>query len=87
MPPDQADAWPKQAADAWGAVEDGFGINGDQVFRPDGDAVLFVKPDDLALALVAYGCELIDKQDPNANAEIVAINGLLKETDRIKQTS
>jgi hypothetical protein len=84
MDPGQASAWRKKAADAWGAVEDGFSIVGDEVQDPEGDALLYVSADELELALVAYGCKLIDAEPPNADAQVVAIDGLLKQIDAIK---
>lgn len=87
MPKDVAFFWQKRAADAWGMVEDGFRIIGGEVRNPKGDALLRgMSPDELGLSLVAYGCEIIDKQDPQVDVEILAIDGLLKEIDRIKQT-
>lgn len=82
--PDQSSAWRKTAADAWGAVQDGFSIVGDQIYRPEGSATLFLSPDDLELALIAYGCEQIDARAPNVEADIVAINGLLKGIEQLK---
>lgn len=86
MPPDQANAWVKTAADAWGAVQDGFGLVGDEMLEPEGEATLYVSPDQLELALVAYGCNLLDQNHVSNSeiGEIVAINGLLRGIDQIK---
>ena len=86
MGPDQALAWGKRAADAWGAIQDGFSVVGDEVHNPDGSALLYISPDELELTLVAYGCEAIDTRQQNANTKVVAIDGLLRQIDVIKST-
>lgn len=78
-------SWSKTASDAWGAVQSGFGIVGGEMYRPNGEAPLFVDPDMLEYALIAYGCEQIDKNGIEAvQEEIVAINGLLQGIDAVK---
>lgn len=84
MPSHEAQVWEKVAADAWGAIEDGFSIVGDNIFNPDGEAQLYLSNEELELALVAYGCELLDKDTELANDEVVAINGLLKQFDKFR---
>ncbi len=87
MPDHLAFAWQKKAADAWGALQDGFSIISNEMHNPDGDALLYIAPDELELALVAHGCELIDQKAPNADSETVAIDGLLKQIDHIRQAA
>jgi len=84
MPPEEAAAWQKTAADAWGALQDGFGIVYDTALRPDGNALLYMHPEELELALVAYGCELLDSPTDATDDEIIAINGLLRQIDTIR---
>ena len=84
MPQDQAAAWNKIANDAWEALHDGFSIVDDEVYRPQGEALLYMNPDQLELALVIHGCELLDQKPPGADADVLAIDGLLKQIDHIK---
>lgn len=84
MPEEEAQHWRKTAADAWGALDGGFGIIGEHMFRPEGQATLFVAPDDLQLALVAYGCERLDEGGPGVGTEVMALNGLLRSLDQLK---
>lgn len=81
---EEARHWQKTAADAWGALGDGFGIIGEDMFRPEGQATLFVAPDDLQLALVAYGCDRLDEGGPGVSTEVMALDGLLKSLDQLK---
>lgn len=83
--PEAQTSWSKTASDAWGAVQTGFGIIGGEMYRPDGEARLYVDPDMLEYALVAYGCERIDQEGlESVHEEIVAIDGLLQGIDAVK---
>lgn len=85
QPKEQLERWTKKANDAWDALEGSFAITNGEVGRPDGEsAVIFVSPDEMELALVGYGCKLLEAIPDGIPEEIPAINGLLKEIDRIK---
>lgn len=84
QPEELADAWQKTAADARGALEDGFRIVDERMLQPNGEATLFVNPDDLELALIAYGSERIEARPHDIDTEIAAINGLLHSIDQLK---
>lgn len=81
-----------RAQNAYETLQDDFGIIGDELHRPEGISTLWdMDNDSLELALVAYGCRLLDEQQdtqPNdAVPELVAIDGLLKEIDHLKATT
>ena len=79
---DAADVWSKKAADAEGALQDGFGIispEDDQPLVPNGRARLYMSPAALEYALVGYGCGLLDSQPDST--EIAHIDDLLTSID------
>ncbi|HEX3568194.1 MAG TPA: hypothetical protein VHT70_00780 [Candidatus Saccharimonadales bacterium] len=73
------------ARNAYETLRDDFSIMDDKVYRPDGTSTLWdMSNDNLELALVAYGCELLDKQPKDVIPEVVAIDSLLREIDHLK---
>jgi hypothetical protein len=76
---------PHRAHNAYETLADDFMIVGDEMLNPDGESVLWdMSNDTLEDALVAYGCDLLTQQPEGTAPEILAIDGLLKEIDRIK---
>jgi hypothetical protein len=72
----------KVFADAWGTLQDHFGIVdlGDEVlvFRPDGEALLYMTPDQLELAVVVHGLQSIAQ---GADEEVARVDHILRAID------
>jgi hypothetical protein len=84
---DTAFAWSKKVEDALGALGDEYGIVHSEkaLLDPEGrrgTALLYMTVDELATALVGYGCDLIDAGE-NAD-EIPRIDELLRSIDRVR---
>lgn len=79
---EQALYWHKQALDASGALQDGFGIIDESMepLRPDGSARLYMSVNDLEYAVVGYGLELL-KSDVN-EATIAEVDAILHAIDK-----
>lgn len=86
--------WSKKEQDATGALGDGFGIfdPNSEPLNPDGRARLYISTDELEYALVGYGCDLIDADEPvganegatkNAD-EIARVDDLLRSIDKTR---
>lgn len=84
---DDSRRWFHKARNAQETLGDGFSIIGDTMYKSDGEARLFLAPNDLEFVLVAYGCELLESPTLVTDDTIVAINGLLASIDSIKKTN
>lgn len=77
--------WRKTAQDSWETLRDGFGfIHPDQeLWRPNGEARLYMSMDDLEYVMVGYGTRMLD-EDPNKyNDEIDRVNEVLIAIDKV----
>jgi hypothetical protein len=82
--PIESEAWiAKTRLDASETVSDGFAIVGEEVWRPDGCARIYVRPEQLEFSLVAHGCRLLEEGTPANQQEVEKIDSLLAEVDRI----
>ena len=91
MPPEEARRWAKIASDAtdtlkghFSLVDEDLEIPHGEVLNPEGKATLYLTPDELELALVAYGYNLLEKSGEHIPEELVKVDFLLKEIDEIK---
>ena len=80
----EAFAWNKTAADAWGALGDGFMIIGREALNPDGEALLYMSADQLELALVASGVRHLRENGNVQDGEITALDETLRALDLAK---
>jgi hypothetical protein len=82
--PIESEAWiAKTRLDASETVSDGFAIVGDEMWRPDGYARIYVRPEQLEFSLVAHGCQLLEENTSANQQEVEKIDYLLSEVDRI----
>lgn len=89
---DMSSNWPRWdwstldhiAHNEWERIEDGFAIVGDEMYRPDGEQLVYLSPDHLEFALVAYGCKLLSNPDARTDREIAQIDTILHHIDRAR---
>lgn len=81
--PDHAAALTKTAQDAYGALQDGFGIvdTDSDPLNPEGSALLYLSPDHLAYALVGYG--VLALEGAYDTAEVANVDALLRKIDTL----
>lgn len=83
--PNESSAWCKTAQDSYETLQDAFGVSHDGAdadWPERGDAMLFMTPSQLELALVNYGCLQIEAGDTPES--IAHVDALLHKLDRIK---
>jgi hypothetical protein len=81
--PEESHYWSKQAADATGALQDGFGIIDEDraPLMPDGNATLYMAADNLEYAVAGYGLELLKSREVSVD-EIAEVNAVLNAIDK-----
>ena len=73
--------WTKIVQDAESTLQDSFGIvdpdSDDEPINPNGEALIYVSPDDLGLSLVAYGSLLPESEEESAHEELLRVDHIL----------
>ena len=87
MPEHDAFNWVQTAQDGYEAVQDGFGIvdAANEPLRPNGKANLYMTLGQLELALVCFGCEMLDDpEQEDAMMKVANIDELLVSIDTLR---
>jgi hypothetical protein len=77
--------WTKIAQDSWDTIRDGFGfIHPDQpeLWKPNGEARLYMSMDDLEYTLVGYGVRMLDEDPAKWADEIKRTDAVLVAIDK-----
>src|SRR5437868_245619 len=90
MPESEAWQWQHTAHNSWETLVDDHGLMiEDPKLREElarhRDSELYMTPDQLELALVAYGCNILDHKTEEPAGEVDRINALLRGIDEIKK--